>query len=37
MQGLTVNYLNPADLTRLMRKDMEFWGVVVKDKGLKGE
>ena len=36
-QGLTINFLAPAQLTAMMRSDQERWGKVVREKGLKGE
>jgi tripartite-type tricarboxylate transporter receptor subunit TctC len=36
-QGLTVNYMNPQELTAMMRRETERWGRIVKEKGLKGE
>ena len=36
-QGLAVNFMTPAELTRLMQNDIAFWSVVVKEKNLKGE
>lgn len=36
-QGLTVNYMNPQELTAMMRRETERWSKIVKEKGLKGE
>ena len=36
-QGLTVNYMNPQELTAMMRRETERWAKIVKEKGLKGE
>ena len=36
-QGLTVNYMNPQELTALMRSETTRWAKIVKEKGLKGE
>ena len=36
-QGLTVNYMNPQELTSLMRRETVRWSKIVKEKGLKGE
>ena len=36
-QGLTVNYMNPQELTALMRSETARWAKIVKEKGLKGE
>ncbi|MBL8386025.1 MAG: tripartite tricarboxylate transporter substrate binding protein [Burkholderiales bacterium] len=36
-QGLTVNYLNPQELTAMMRGETARWAKIVKEKGLKGE
>ena len=36
-QGLTVNYMNPQELSAMMRRETERWATIVKEKGLKGE
>ena len=36
-QGLTVNYMNPQELTALMRRETLRWSKIVKEKGLKGD
>jgi tripartite-type tricarboxylate transporter receptor subunit TctC len=36
-QGLTVNYLNPQELTAMMHRETLRWSKIVKEKGLKGE
>ena len=36
-QGLTVNYMNPQELTAMMRRETERWSKIVKEKGLKGD
>lgn len=36
-QGLTINYMNPQELTAMMRRETERWGRIVREKGLKGE
>ncbi|MFN0162543.1 MAG: Bug family tripartite tricarboxylate transporter substrate binding protein [Burkholderiales bacterium] len=36
-QGLTVNYLNPQELTAMMRDETTRWARIVKEKSLKGE
>lgn len=36
-QGLTVNYMNPQELTAMMRSETTRWARIVKEKSLKGE
>ncbi|MBL8378438.1 MAG: tripartite tricarboxylate transporter substrate binding protein [Burkholderiales bacterium] len=36
-QGLTVNYMNPQELTAMMKSETTRWARIVKEKSLKGE